>query len=214
MDLVEAKKLLGKTIGEEFTLYADFLDETVASLALDLSVKILDIGTGWGVMPIVLALRGFEVLTGEPKQHNATYTDRETHEGHQKQRNTYTLDWRNSARSVGVEQKIKFQHLDAEQLPFADDTFDAVFMNGTLHHLQNKHQAIQECLRVTNQNGVITIIEGNENTTALSEQNLPTVYGTDDPRDYLPQSNITVDVLKGKYANSYIIKKHPTNYAK
>ena len=205
MDLKEANKQLGEMMGEEFTLYAGFLDEIIAHLALDPSSKILDVGTGWGVMPLVLALNGYDVLTGEPERTTEKYPDRDAHESHRRGHKEFSVDWRNSARVVGVESKIKFQHLDAEQLLFADSSFDALFMNGTLHILQKKRVALEESLRVIKPNGVVTIIEGNEK--AQNRENHATVYATVDPRDFLQRNDVSIEVITGDLAIAYILKK-------
>jgi ubiquinone/menaquinone biosynthesis C-methylase UbiE len=47
---------------------------------------------------------------------------------------------------------------DAEQLPFADDSFDIVYSWGVLHHSPNTPQAIQEVRRVLRPNGVARIM--------------------------------------------------------
>ncbi len=209
MDLEEAKTHLGKIIGEEFTLYAGFLNDTLAHLALDSSTKVLDIGTGWGVMAIVLALNGFEVLTGEPDHTAGKWEKEGIYIEHQEQHHGVTVNWRTAARAVGVDHKIKFQHLDAEHLPFADDSFDAVFLNGTLHHLQNKSLALAECLRVTTPNGVVTVIEGNKNAPEFITHKHATVYTLDDPRDFLPRNDISVEIITGDRAQAYFLRKKP-----
>ena len=85
MDLEEAKKKLDI----EFSYHADFIYNTVKELNLPKSIKILDIGTGFGTMAMILALQGYKVITGEPEGHN-------------------WANWRNSAKKISVEDLITF----------------------------------------------------------------------------------------------------------
>ncbi|MHA2059742.1 MAG: class I SAM-dependent methyltransferase [Candidatus Ranarchaeia archaeon] len=209
MDLDAAKTQLGKMMGEEFTLYVGFLEELIDHLALNLSSKILDIGTGWGVMPLILALKGYKVLTGEPERTPEPYREHKDHQPHQTDGGKFSLDWRESARAVDVQHQIKFQHFDAEQLPFADGSFDGVFMNGTLHHLQQKQVALNETLRVITLHGVVTIIEGNKDAVEIVNQTHGTVYALDDPRDFLQRDDISVEVITGDLAQAYILRRTP-----
>ena len=45
----------------------EFIFENIKKLELNNDCKILDIGTGIGVMSTLLALNGFNVITGEPE---------------------------------------------------------------------------------------------------------------------------------------------------
>jgi len=60
MDFSKAKELLGK----EFSRDADFLSSVVSKLNLVKNSNVLDVGTGRGQMAILLALHGYQVLTG------------------------------------------------------------------------------------------------------------------------------------------------------
>ena len=53
-------------LGERFSRDADFLSSFVDQLNLPKNSKVLDVGTGWGTMSIILAFHGFKVITGEP----------------------------------------------------------------------------------------------------------------------------------------------------
>jgi ubiquinone/menaquinone biosynthesis C-methylase UbiE len=48
---------------------------------------------------------------------------------------------------------------DAEKLPFADSSFDFVYLVGVLHHLENQRQALLEIKRVLKINGKVFISE-------------------------------------------------------
>ena len=153
MDLEDAKEIWG----EEWTLDITFINETLHQLNLTNDSKILDIGTGAGIMVVSLALDGFDVLTGEPEEEYERHKGHEGHEVHE------YPDWRKAAKAFGVGHKIRYQHFNAEHLPFSTESFDGVFLYDTLHHIKNKERALNECLRVAKPKKVVCIIEMNEN---------------------------------------------------
>ncbi len=59
--------------------------------------------------------------------------------------------------------KIKAVHGDAHQLPFGDESFDAVYMLHVIAHLQNPVAALQEARRVLKPGGRMAIVTPNRN---------------------------------------------------
>jgi ubiquinone/menaquinone biosynthesis C-methylase UbiE len=57
--------------------------------------------------------------------------------------------------------KIKFQRSSSRNLPFKDNTFDAIFIKDLLHHVKDIEKTLKEILRVTKPGGDIVILEGN-----------------------------------------------------
>ena len=137
-------ELAKTTLDGKFQINADLIDGVIEELNLPSDAKILDIGTGHGVMSIILALNGFKVITGEPE-------------------GDHFADWKSRVEKVNVEDLISFQPFKAENLPFDDSKFDAVFLYNSFHHIGEKEEAIKECMRVTVSTGIICIIEFNEN---------------------------------------------------
>lgn len=198
----EAKQILDKTTRGEFSFYADFVNQSIKKLHLGEDSKILDIGTGWGVMAIILALNGFNVLTGEPKGEI---------EGchHGKHHNEFYTSWSKSAKAVGVANRIKYRHLDAENLPFSENSFDAIFMLDTLQHVSNRKLALKECMRVVRQNGVVGIFEMNKNGVEYCRKNLKFTPDLVIPMDYLENAGQSlVEIWSGKLVNAYILRQH------
>ena len=71
------------------------------------------------------------------------------------------IGWsRQRAREEGVEHKVDFQTADVLNLPFEADTFDAVFAESVLVFVEDKTQAIRECVRVTKPGGYVGLNEG------------------------------------------------------
>jgi ubiquinone/menaquinone biosynthesis C-methylase UbiE len=58
----------------------------------------------------------------------------------------------------------RFVHHDAEQLPFADNSFDVVYSNGVIHHTPNTAQVVREIHRVLKPGGRAIIMVYAENS--------------------------------------------------
>ena len=201
-----------EVIHDDFARNAEFINRVIKQLNLDKISKILDIGTGLGAMSIILALNGFNVVTGEPEvdPERDNYDDylqgegdKEDHDHH----DFFESDWRESAKVVGVENQITYQYFNAQDLPFPDETFDGVFLYDSLQHIQKKDVALMECIRVLNHNGVICVIEWS--TKSIEEDYKKYGFKIDflDPREIITQNNVSIEVIPGIYVNIYIIRK-------
>ena len=58
--------------------------------------------------------------------------------------------WRNL---VVTGRSFKFEQIDAESIPYPDESFDAVIANHMLYHVPDRHQAIHEIVRVLRPGG-------------------------------------------------------------
>ena len=185
MNFKQAKEILGK----EFSRDADFICSVINNLHLSKDSIILDVGTGRGVMVIILALHGYKAITGEPE-------------------GVYWADWKSSAKKIGVEEMITFQPLNAEKLSFNDNSFDAVFLYTTLHHINDRERAIKELLRVTKPKGLLVIIELTDKGVELVRKRFRHHQDAVDPRDYTRHLGVKVDIIEGVNLNAYIYKKN------
>lgn len=71
------------------------------------------------------------------------------------------VEWsRRRAREQGVENLVEFQTADVTDLPFDADRFDVVFAESVLIFVEDKTQAIRECVRVTRPGGRVGLNEG------------------------------------------------------
>ncbi len=183
MNFSQIKEILG----EKFSRDADFLSSVVAKLNLAKESGILDVGTGWGHMAITLALHGFKVITGEPE-------------------GAKWADWRSRAKKANVEDKITFKPFYAENLPFEDASFDAVFLYTSLHHIDNKARAVNEILRVMKPNGALIIIELTEEGVNLIRKRHIHHPDPVNPRDFTKGFNLEVKIIESRYLNAYIFK--------
>ncbi len=64
---------------------------------------------------------------------------------------------RRAAAELGLGRRVFFYQGNADQISFADGTFDIVLSNSVLHHLTNPLKALQEMLRVTQPDGAIMV---------------------------------------------------------
>ena len=67
MDITQAEEILGK----QFGAVAEDANRLIQHLRLPQNAKILDVGTGMGYFAVILALNGYNVLTGEPESDNS-----------------------------------------------------------------------------------------------------------------------------------------------
>jgi ubiquinone/menaquinone biosynthesis C-methylase UbiE len=71
------------------------------------------------------------------------------------------IEWsRRRAREERVEAKVEFRTADVLDLPFEASRFDIVFAESVLVFVEDKAQAIRECVRVTKPGGYVGLNEG------------------------------------------------------
>ena len=111
------------------------IPDEVAEYMPDLRGKrICEIGCGYGLVCCHFAHRGAQVWGVDVSENNIAIAKR-------------------AARLNGVEHSVSFAPVQAECLGFADNTFDLVFGNAVLHHLDIKVSA-REIYRVLKPGGV------------------------------------------------------------
>jgi ubiquinone/menaquinone biosynthesis C-methylase UbiE len=66
---------------------------------------------------------------------------------------------------------IEFVHAEAQQLPFADNTFQGARVDRTLQHISNSQQALVEMVRVVGPGGAIVAMEPDWETFTVNSEN-------------------------------------------
>ena len=194
-------EIANRVWGEEWTLDISLIEDAIHQLDLAENSKVIDIGTGAGVMAVSLALNGFDVLTGEPEGEYEEHREHEYHLGH-----GYP-DWEEAVKAFGVEHKVRYQYLNAEHLTFPDESFDGVFLYDTLHHIENKKAALSECLRVLTPHNAVCIVEMNENGNIHFQDEhgfQPEIVV--DPRNFIGSGVVVSKLILGLYSNAYFLK--------
>jgi len=184
MDFSKAKGILG----DNFRRDADFLSSVVSKLKLVKNSKVLDVGTGRGHMAILLALHGYQVITGEPEGANWG-------------------DWKTPAEKVHVEDMITFKPFNAERMPFEDASFDAIFLSASFHHIGNKKLALSEFLRVMKPKGTLIIIELTDEGVEVVRKRWRGHPDAVDPRGHTKDLEFEVKVIESRYLNAYIYSR-------
>lgn len=108
-------------------------------LPLDSSAKVLELGCGPGKYVALLSTLGFDVVGVDPFQFDTWQIIR-------KETSAQLLD-----------------NIFAEELPFADNSFDCVVCLGALLYFQNPDKALAEIARVIKPNGKIVLRTVNKN---------------------------------------------------
>jgi SAM-dependent methyltransferase len=134
-------------------------------------------------MAINLALKDYKVTTGEPESDDSEYAKQ---------------DWLESARKVNVEHMITYIPYNAENMPFEDSSFDAIFVLGSFHHVNDIGAALKESYRVLKENGIVCIFEPNDEAIKFIRDNRsPSHPDAVDPRNYIQDlpfsSELTID---------------------
>jgi len=197
-----------QVIDKDFSRDADFISIIIKKFNLNKNSKILDIGTGFGAMSILLALNGYYVLTGQPEKEKE-FKHNEKHHFDQDEvcEHNHSFNWRENAKAVGIESKIKFQYLNAENLNFPDKSFDAIFMYDTLQHIRNRKIALSECLRVIRSSGLVCVIEWNKKAIKETKEKYGFTIDYIDPRGILNKESIATELFTGDLVNLFKITK-------
>ncbi len=190
MDTAQAREVLG----EQFDLAFEDADKLIRHLGLARDARILDVGTGKGYFAIMLALNGYSVLTGEPTTDDSVYARQ---------------DWLTSARAVGVDHLIEFKPFEAQEMPFDDASFDAVFFFGVLHHVDQgaRTRVLQEAVRTARPGTPISFLEPNQEYMKLVLEHHPSHPDPADPSAYAHGLGLSQETVNGRFFDCTIFRR-------
>jgi len=151
--------------------------------------RILDIGMGdCGCMSFFLANRGFDVI-GIDRSPNAVY------------------DSRKDARKRKFKGTFEAKLADAENLPFGDNEFDAVFSYHSMHHMDNLNKVVDEIFRVCKNGGFVLISDLHEEGRKKYEHEPDNGEFLKRMEDCLTRYAISIQKIRTKYNMMFICKK-------
>ncbi len=101
---------------------------------------VLDIGTGPGVIPVMLAevVSSLRLIAIDAAQHMLRLA-------------------RRHVQSADLQDRVALHCADAKRLPYPGGTFDGVFSNSILHHIPDPVQLLAEARRVLKPSGTLLI---------------------------------------------------------
>jgi SAM-dependent methyltransferase len=145
--------------------------------------RVLDLGCGHGMAAVVLARAGARV-TAFDLSHG------------------YLEEARARARANAV--AVDWVRADGERLPFADESFDAVWGNAVLHHLEVRRSGL-EVYRVLRPGGVAVFCEpwGENRLLNWARRHLP-YPGKERTVDEKPLGQAQVDFLHGLFPEVHV----------
>jgi SAM-dependent methyltransferase len=185
---------IGKILGGNFDAVAGDGALALTELALPKDAAILDVGTGKGNFAIFLASQGYRVLTGEPSTDQSRYARQE---------------WAAAAEKVGVLDRIRFEHFEADRMPFEMEAFDAVFFFGVLHHIDEavRRDVLREALRVAKANGAVVFFEPRKEMLERIWVDDPGHPLAAKPGEYLRDESIREKRIEGTFMDIFVYRK-------
>lgn len=221
---------LKELVGPEFSLDLDFIDSCVKKLALPEEARILDVGTGLGIMSSILAMNGHRLRSGEPDDfdygESPTMASHDHHDhhhhghdhghahGHEHQGlppgfENISFDGKKNIRILGLEKMVSFLTLDVRSMELSDRSVDAIFLNDVFQHLQEEdhQQAMEECFRVLSEGGLVCVIEMQKETAERYNREEGFNMRFVDPGTLVDPARVSVESWEGEYSNFYVLKR-------
>lgn len=140
VDRRQIEKYIRLSEGSMTNVYRDVV--RTATKLTPVTGCVLDVGTGFGMLAITLARMNADVkVTGLDLSQEMIDAGRSLIERR------------------GLSKRIFFTRADAKEMPFPDDSFDAVISYGSLHHWLEPEQVFNEINRVRKPTGMVYVAD-------------------------------------------------------
>lgn len=167
---------VAKKYDKEARIWARYVAKSFVSVAKKWGIArglVLDVGTGTGTLALEFArsLPGIEVVGLDLSK--------------------VVLELaRENAQDSDVSSRVSFEHGDAEEMPFEDETFDLVVSSNTLHLIKNPIRMSDEIQRVLNPKGKFLISDFRRSWLGLFGGHLRASYTPHEVRELLSKSSL------------------------
>jgi ubiquinone/menaquinone biosynthesis C-methylase UbiE len=145
--------------------------------------RIIDVGCGFGGMDIVLARQFADseivgIDLSDPLLRLATQ----------------------SAQAAGLGDRVRFEKADVHQIPYDDDSFDAVISINMVHLVDDPVQMLNEIERILSPDGCLFIADIRRSWIGLLDKTFKSALTLDEAEDLIDRS----DVREGSFSSSLL----------
>ena len=154
---------------------------------------VLDVGCGVGVTPCFIAKRYGCRVVGVDISEGMIERSKER------------------AKREGVADRVEFRLADAQDLPFEDDLFDAVFTESVTALPEDKQRAVNEYVRVTKPGGYVGLNEGTWIKTPPPTELAEYLSGTFGVKGRLLTSDEWEELLASAGLRDLLVRTHKVN---
>jgi ubiquinone/menaquinone biosynthesis C-methylase UbiE len=145
--------------------------------------RIIDVGCGFGGMDIVLACQfaDSEIVGIDLSDPLLRLANR-------------------SAQVAGLGDRVTFEKADVHQIPYDDDSFDAVINTNMVHLVDDPTQMLNEIERILVPDGCLFIVDIRRSWIGLLDKTFKSALTLDEAKDLIDRSNIR----EGSFSSSLL----------
>ena len=104
------------------------------------------------------------------------------------------------AKSANLDNRVKFEKADVQQIPYIDDSYDVVLNLNMVHLVEDPVRMLDEIERILVPNGLLFIADLRRSWAGLIEREIKSALTLKEARDLLSQSNLR----EGVFSRSFI----------
>jgi ubiquinone/menaquinone biosynthesis C-methylase UbiE len=100
-----------------------------------------------------------------------------------------------AAQVANLGERVRFEKADVQQIPYEDDSFDAVLNLNMVHLVKDPIKMLNEIERVLGPNGLLFVADIRRSWTGLFEREIKSALTLDEARDLFGQSELREGVF-------------------